>query len=98
MMFSAKMMDYNGRPMLNICDVDLLGRDLVEGELSLRISPTYYGGRMLDRREAEEVLESSSIINMAGEEIVSLSTAMGVGTREGVRTVSGVPFLIVLKM
>ena len=98
MMFSARIADYNGRPMLNICDVDLLGRELVEGKLSLRISPAYYGGRMMDCREAEEMLESSSVINMAGEEIVSLSTSMGVGTREGVRTVSGVPFLIVLKV
>jgi hypothetical protein len=97
-MFSARIADYSGRPMLNICDADLLGRELVEGNLSLRISQAYYGGRMMDRREAEEVLRSSSVINMAGEEIVSLSTAMGVGTREGVRTVSGVPFLIVLKM
>lgn len=97
-MFSAKITGYNGRDMLNICDADLLGRDLVEGDLSVRIRPSYYGGHMMGRREAEDALKSSPIINMAGEKIVSLSTSLGVGTRGGVRTVSGVPFLIVLKM
>lgn len=97
-MFSAKITGYGNRAMLNICDADLLGRDLVEGDLSLRIHPSYYGGRMMGRRDAKDALKSASIINMAGEEIVSLSTSLGVGMRGGVRTVSGVPFLIVLKV
>lgn len=97
-MFSAKITGYRDRVMLNICDADLLGRDLVEGDLSLSIRPSYYGGQMMGSQEAGDALKSASIVNMAGEEIVSLSTSLGVGTQGGVRTVCGVPFLIVLKM
>ncbi len=97
-MFSARVSSYAGRAMLNICDADLLGRELSEEGFSVKISPAYYGGKMMGSREAERMLASSSIINMAGSDIVSLSTAMGVGVRDGVRTVSGVPFLIVFKM
>ena len=97
-MFSAKITGYKDRVMLNICDADLLGRDLVEGDLSLRIRPSYYGGQMMGRQEAAGALRSASIVNMAGEGIVSLSTSLGVGAPGGVRSVCGVPFLIVLKM
>ena len=98
MMFSAKVTRYMDRIMLNICDADLLGRDLVEGDLSLRIRPSYYGGQMMGRQEAGTALKSASVVNMAGEGIVSLSTSLGVGTQGGVRSVCGVPFLIVLKV
>ena len=35
---------------------------------------------------------------MAGEATVSLSTKLGIGSRNGVRSISGVPFLIVFRM
>lgn len=98
MMFSVRVTNYNNNLMLNICDADLLGRELVEGKLSLRIKPSYYGERMVDRTEAESLLKSSPIINMAGEATVSLSTKLGIGSRNGVRSISGVPFLIVFRM
>lgn len=97
-MFSVRVTNYNNNLMLNICDADLLGRELVEGKLSLRIKPSYYGERLVDRTEAESLLKSSPIINMAGEETVSLSTNLGIGSRNGVRSISGVPFLIVFRM
>lgn len=97
-MFSVRVTNYNNNPMLNICDADLLGRELVEGKLSLRIKPSYYGERIVNRTEAESLLKSSPIINMAGEETVSLSTKLGIGSRNGVRSISGVPFLIVFRM
>lgn len=97
-MFSVQVTNYNNNPMLNICDADLLGRELVEGKLSLRIKPSYYGERIVNRTEAESLLKSSPIINMAGEETVSLSTKLGIGSRNGVRSISGVPFLIVFRM
>lgn len=97
-MFSVKVTNYNDNPMLNICDAHLLGRELVEGRLSVRIKASYYGERIVDRKEAESLLRSSSIINMAGEETISLSTGMGIGTKNGIRSVAGVPFLIVFRM
>lgn len=98
MMFSARVSSYNGQAMLNICDANLLGRALTEDGLSIHINPVYYGGEMVGNQKAEELLLSSSIINMAGEKIVSLSTSVGVGVRSGTKMVDGIPFLIVLKM
>lgn len=98
MMFSVRVTDYQDNRMLNICDADLLELDVSGGDLTLNISRSYYGGRTVGRAEAEQLLKSSSIINMAGEQTVSLSVGLGVGSQSGVRRIGGVPFLIVFNM
>lgn len=98
MMFSVKTTAYNNSTMLNICDADILGRQVTDGALSISIKPSYYGGRIVDEAEAKTLLRGSDIINMAGKRIISLSTELGLGSLTGVRNVSDVPFLIVFRM
>jgi len=98
MSFSVRVSNYLQNPMLNICDSELLGRTVSEGRRNLNISRSYYGERAVDRREAEDLLKASAIINMAGEKTVSLSVKLGIGIETGVRHIGGVPFLIVFKM
>ena len=97
MQFSVKMTDYQHNLMLNICDADILERRLTDGDLRMHISKGCYGGNLVGWKEAEDLLEKSSIINMAGEKIVRLSIEIGVGSEAGIRTISDVPFLIVFK-
>ncbi len=96
--FSVRLAGYDKNPMLNICDAGLLGRDLHDGSLKVSISQGCYGQKRVGRSEAAGLLESSAIINMAGEETVSLSLSLGIGSASGVRRIDGVPFLIVFKM
>ena len=97
-MFSARLINHKDTSMLNICDADLLGRTLNKGNLTLKISEKYYGEKVVEKEEAESLLKESSSINMVGKEIISLSTDIGVGSREGVKEIDGIPFLIVFKM
>lgn len=96
--FCVKVTDYHGSRMLNICDPDLLGRDVKNDELNLSISKSYYGEKSVGRDEAAELLQNSSIINMVGKETVSLSVSLGIGSEHGVKIIDGIPFLIVFKM
>lgn len=98
MMFSVKTTSHNNSTMLNICDADILGRQVTDGSLSISIKPSYYGGRIVGEVEAKTLLKGSDIINMAGERTVSLSTNLGLGSLTGVRKISDVPFLIVFRM
>ena len=97
-MFALRVSDYGHSQMLNICDAALLGQSLSEGKLIVHIRSQYYGEKIVDSSGAESFLRSSTIINMAGKEIVSLSTNLGIGSNKGVRLISGVPFLIVFRM
>lgn len=96
--FSVKTTDYQKNLMLNICDPELLDKELIQDQLKIQITRSYYGQKLVDKDEAITLLKNSSIINMAGKETVSLSISLGIGSENGVRIIDGVPFLIVFKM
>ncbi len=98
MQFSVKVSNYQKNMTLNICDVDLLGKKIIQDELNMHISESYYGEKLVDRDEAKALLKNSSIINMVGKETISLSVQLGIGSESGIKTVSNIPFLIVFKM
>ena len=83
--------------MLNICDAELVGRTVRQSDLEIKITKSYYGDRIVDEKEAESLLRTSSIINMVGKRTIDLSIKMGVGTAKGVKEIEGIPFLIVFK-
>jgi hypothetical protein len=84
--------------MLNMCDASLLGKNIVKDNLNLNISKSYYGERLIEKEEAEDLLKKSSTMNLVGKETISLSLSLGIGSHQGVKEVDGVPFLIVFKM
>jgi hypothetical protein len=83
--------------MLNICDAELVGKTVRQSDLEIKITKSYYGDRIVDEKEAESLLRTSSIINMVGKRTIDLSIKMGVGTAKGVKEIEGIPFLIVFK-
>ncbi len=98
MQFSVRVTDYQKNIMLNICDADLLGKNIVQDELNMNISKIYYGEKLVEKEEAATLLKKSSIINMVGKETVSLSVKLGIGSETGIKTISNIPFLIVFKV
>ena len=97
-MFSARLINHNDTHMLNICDIDLLGRVLNRDNFTLKISEEYYAQKVVEEEEAKDLLRKSSNINMVGKEIISLSTSIGIGSQVGIKEIDGIPFLIVFKM
>jgi len=98
MLFSVRLTDFQKSAMLNICDVDLVGKKISEKNLQVDISKNYYGEKIVEKNEAENLLKNSLIINMVGKETISLSMNLGIGSKEGIKKISGVPFLIVYKI
>ncbi|AFS83342.1 DUF424 domain-containing protein [Candidatus Nitrosopumilus sediminis] len=98
MQFSVRTTNYQNQSMLNICDADILGKKIIEGELTMHISENYYGERFVEKDEAESLLKTSSIINMAGKKTVTLSLKLGIGSEKAVKIISDVPFLIIFNM
>ena len=98
MEFSVKVTEYQKNLMLNICDIELLGKDIIENELTVTITKSYYGDQIIEKDEAKKLLQTSSIINMVGKNTISLSLELGIGSEHGVKKIAGVPFLIVFKM
>ncbi len=98
MQFSVKVSNYQKNTTLNICDSELLGKKIIQDKLNMHISESYYGEKLVEKEEAKSLLKNSSIINMVGKETVSLSIELGIGSKNGIKTISGIPFLIVFKI
>ena len=97
-MFSARLINHKDTCMLNICDTELLGRTLNRGSFTLKISEKYYAEKVVEREEASDLLKESNNINMVGKDIISLSIDIGIGSKDGIKVIDGIPFLIVFKM
>ena len=95
MQFSVKVSDYQKNIMINMCDAELMGKDIVDGELKISINENYYGKQIVDKSEALSLLKSASIMNLVGNETISLATELGIGSESGVKIISDVPFLII---
>ena len=83
--------------MINICDEGLIGKTLNEGKLSMHISRDYFGGQIVDSMQALKMMKESSIINLAGEQAVSIALSNKMGAKGAVRLIQGVPFLMIYK-
>jgi hypothetical protein len=84
--------------MLNICDEDLLGKVIKKDKLQINISKSYYGQQLVEKEEAENLMKNSSILNLVGKQTIDMSIELKIGTRQGVKVIDDVPFLIVFKM
>ena len=98
MQFSVKVSNYQKNTMLNICDVELLGKELSQDKLNIKISESYYGEKLVDKEEAKSLLQNSSIINIVGKNTVSLCKELGIGSESAIKTISDIPFLIVFNI
>ena len=98
MQFSARVINSQNYNIVNICDPDLLWKTIVDGDLTINISKDYYGEKIIDESQAKTLLENSTSINMVGENTISFSTRLGIGSTDAVRKINNIPFLIVFKM
>jgi hypothetical protein len=95
--FSVRSMSWKDTAMINICDLDLIGKTLSEGKLRMHISRDYYGGKIVDDGEALRMMKQSSIINLAGKRAVEIALANKMAAEQAVRLIEGVPFLMIYK-
>lgn len=95
--FSVRTAEYKGTILVNICDEELVGRTVREGELQVHFSKEFYSGEVVDKGEALRLIRTCSIINLAGSRSVSLAVDNSVGAREAIREIGQVPFLMIYK-
>ena len=95
MPYSVRVSDYQKNIMVNMSDAELIGRNIIDGELKINISENYYGKQIVEKDEAISLLKSASIVNLVGKETISLAIEVGIGSKGGVKIISDIPFLII---
>lgn len=82
--------------MVGICDRELIGTTLTEGDLDILISPAFFGTHVATEEEIISALTDCENINIFGERSVNLAVQHGFLDREYCRTIAGVPLAIIL--
>ncbi len=95
--FAVSKNIYKGLLMINMCDKELLGSVLKEGELVVKISKEYFGNLLADEREAIDLLKECSIANLVGEKSIKSALMLGLASEDSIRVIDGVPFLMIFK-
>jgi len=95
--FAVRRINYQGTVMVNICDEELMGNKVSEGKLEVNITQDYFGQQMVEEEEATELLHTCAIANLVGKRIVNKAVGMKLASGLSVRTISGVPFLMIFK-
>ena len=95
MPYSVRVSDYQKNIMVNMSDAELIGKNVIDGELKINISENYYGKQIVEKDEAISLLKSASIVNLVGKETISLAIEVGIGSKDGVKIISDIPFLII---
>ena len=95
MQYSVRVSDYQKNTMVNMSDAELIGKNVIDGELKINISEHYYGKQIVDKDQAISLLKSASIMNLVGKDTISLAIELGIGSKDGVKIISDIPFLII---
>ena len=88
------------RDVIAICDEDLLGKKFEEGKFQLDVKESFYNGEKKDTSQIAELLlhekTEDATFNIVGEESVNAAIKAGIVTKQGIKTIQGIPFALVL--
>ncbi len=97
MNYALRIMKYQGSIMINICDIELVGTKLEQGDMVVDLTKEYFQQEIIEESKAEDLLQSCSIANLVGERIVNRAIKLRLAKEISIRRVSGVPFLMIFK-
>ncbi|HEX9710331.1 MAG TPA: DUF424 family protein, partial [Candidatus Thermoplasmatota archaeon] len=82
-----------GQVVVAMCDADLVGRRLEEGELTVTLSEGFYAGETFDAEETGlfNLLRGANSYNIFGEAAIQVALRYNLLDRSAVRMVGGVP-------
>ena len=88
------------RDVVAVCDSDLLGRIFEEGDFQLEVKENFYKGDEMDEKKTAEIMqrmaEEDATFNIVGKKSVSIAIKKGIISEQGIRTIQGIPFAMVL--
>lgn len=95
--YVARIIDWQGMKLVNICDKDLIGKTIKDEKVEMHISPSYFEGELVNVDEALFLIESSSVANLVGKKIVIEVVKAEMASKHAVKKIGSTPFLMIFK-
>ena len=88
------------RLVVAVCDKDVYGRKLVDGNRQLDLTSQFFEGEEVSETELKErmtdVAKEDATFNIVGEKSIKVAKELEIVRDEGVIEIEGVPFALVL--
>ncbi len=81
----------NRETIVAVCDSELLGRTLRQGELRLSVNEEFFKGLLANEQDVREALKNATIANLVGKRAVDCGIDSGIIDDEYIITIEGVP-------
>ena len=79
------------REVVALCDKELIGKKLSEGNIELNVSEKFYKGEELPDDKMAEILNNAQNVNILGKKSIAFAIKLGIITQENVLMIQGVP-------
>ena len=86
----------DNQTVVGICDRELIGTTLTEGDLNIEINPHFFGTTEATEDEVLAALNDCDNINMFGERCIALAIKHGYLEQDSCRYIGGIPHAIIL--
>jgi len=88
------------RNVVAVCDSDLLGKKVESGKFQLDLTNSFFRGEGFEEEKAIEIMKKMSredaTFNIVGKNSVDAALKAGIIIEEGIATIQGIPFALVL--
>lgn len=88
----VKIHKKDGRTVVAVCDDDLLGRKIEEGDLQLDLSSDFYKGTSYsDKGLVKDIMRNADVLNVVGKVAVALALEENLIDERHIIVIDGVP-------
>ncbi len=84
------------RLLLTVCDVDIHGKVLEEGDAILDLSSAFFKGEEKSREETEKLILTAYLVHAIGKNAVSTVVQLGLAEEANINSINGVVHVQVL--
>ncbi len=88
------------RDVVAVCDSDLIGKYLEEGNSQLEIKPSFFQDKEINEEECisliEDLAKDDATFNIVGKSSVNAALKAGIISKEGVKVIQETPYALVL--
>ncbi|MBQ7404846.1 MAG: DUF424 family protein [Candidatus Methanomethylophilaceae archaeon] len=88
----------DGEMMLAACDEDLIGMTFRGDGTRITVSERFYKGESVDATTLAERMKSVSIMNLVGDEVISVAISEGHVSEESIMVIGGIRYAQVVIM
>lgn len=93
-----KVHSMQGKEVLAVCDKQVVGKQLRQGEIEFNVSLRFFKEKELSEKQLRQLLHEFDNINLVGNKAVAIAIDEKIASKESVIEISGVKHVQIFKI